>query len=383
MRRGLVAVLIAPALSVLPAYGVEPAGDLTVHGRGYGHGRGMSQYGAQGAALAGLSAARILDFYYPGTTTRRVTGLVRIHITADTTASLKVATVSGLRVRDLSAGAAWALPAGMTMWQIDAYGNHQTRLSGYHAPSKRWVAGRIFRGMAQFEGAVAIPLVMPSGAKRWYRGALRTADRAGANLDTLNVLTLEQYLRGVVPREALLTWRPAALQAQAVAARTYAVYHRDRSSRRDYDLCDTTACQVYGGQAVEEGSTDRAIAATAGLIRTHRGSPIIAEFSSSNGGFTASGPLPYQTAKADPYDGYRGNGNRNSAWVVKVRRSRVEAAFGVGRLRRIEVIARNGHGAWGGRALTVRVTGSSGRKTFTGDQVRFKLGLRSAWFAVG
>ncbi|MEU4608439.1 SpoIID/LytB domain-containing protein [Kribbella sp. NPDC023972] len=103
-------------------------------------------------------------------------------------------------------------------------------------------------------------------------------------------MSLERYLRGVVPREALSTWLRATLQAQAVAARTYSVYHRNQAVWRAYDLCDTTACQVCGGYDSEQASTNTAIAATAGQIRLYEGKPIMAEFSSSNGGATAAGP---------------------------------------------------------------------------------------------
>lgn len=383
---GSVALLMATTLLVPPVPVAVSAADLVIYGRGYGHGRGMSQYGAQGAALAGKSSTEIMNFYYPGTTRAQASGVIRIHITADTTDGLRVMAVNGLRIRDLGDGTVWTLPRtpNITSWSIDPYGTSRTRLRYYWAPTKRWAVwgGRsIFKGMAQFEGPAVTALVLPSGRQVGYRGALRTADRRGSGLDTINVVPLESYLRGVVPREAITSWRPAALQAQAVAARTYSAYHRRLRAKRDYDLCDTVSCQVYGGYGAEVGSTDEAIADTAGVIRISGGVPVIAEFSASSGGQTAPGDEPYQVAKADPYDGHPGN--PHNTWKVTVKRSTAERVFGVGTIRRIVVSSRNGYGEWGGRALRVQVTGSDGVRTFTGEQVRYKLRLRSTWFNFG
>jgi stage II sporulation protein D len=223
--------------------------------------------------------------------------------------------------------------------------------------------------------------VLPSGAVRKYRGALRAVDVSGTHLDTVNVVSLEYYLRGVVPREALSSWRPAALQAQAVAARTYSVFHRSRAARKAYDLCDTTSCQVYGGYDSEKASTNTAIAATAGQVRLYKGKPIIAEFSSSNGGATATGEVPYQVMKADSWDAYPGNGNPNVTWAVTRTAAEVQAVFDVGSIRSLRVLKRTGIGPAGGRALTVEAVGSKGRRVLTADQVRIRLHLRSGWIA--
>lgn len=371
-------------------YWIPPAGDLVVHGRGFGHGRGMSQYGAQGAAIAGRTATQILDFYYPGTATTTVSGAMRIWLTADTTASIKVKPATGLKVRDLGDNAVFTLPvsSSITQWAIDPYSTNRTRVSYYYAPQRRWIywaaGGRsVLRGMAQFEGPPVTFLILPDGSSKPYRGALRAADRSGSELDTLNVLGLDLYVRGVVPKEAITSWRPAALQAQAIAARTYSVSRRDAAvaAGKDYDLCDTVSCQVYGGYAGEVASTNSAVAATAGRIRTYAGRPILAEFSSSNGGYTAPGPVAYQVGKADPYDGYPGNGNPNHSWTVTLNRATVQANLGVGTLRRIRVDDRNGLGTWGGRVISATAVGSAGSRTLTGEQMRFALGVRSAWFS--
>ena len=209
-----------------------------------------------------------------------------------------------IRVRDLAAGKVYTLPKAATrnQWSIDPYGDHGTKVSSFDAKTRKWTLWKTFAGMTQFEGAAVIGLVLPSGAVRRYRGALRAVDVSGTHLDTVNVVSLEYYLRGVVPREALSSWRPAALQAQAVAARTYSVFHRNRATGKAYDLCDTTSCQVYGGVDKEVASTNDAVQATAQEILTFNGEPAFTQFSASSGGWTSAGGFPYLPTKADPWD---------------------------------------------------------------------------------
>ncbi|MFF0269245.1 SpoIID/LytB domain-containing protein [Kribbella sp. NPDC004536] len=389
MRKRVIAAVVlsstvvsttAHAREITPAAALP---DTAITGRGFGHGRGLSQYGAQGAALAGKSVKQILDFYYPGTTTGKATGSIRVRISADTTDGVRVAAVNGLAVRSMATGKVYTLPKASTInqWSIDPNGEHGTELNSYNATTKKWTLYKTFTGMAQFEGAAVIGLILPSGAVRRYRGVLRAIDVDGAHLDTVNVLPLEYYLRGVVPREAVTSWRPAALQAQAVAARTYSVFHRNRATARAYDLCDTTSCQVYGGYDDEETSTNNAIAATAGQIRLYNGKPIIAEFSSSNGGATAAGDAPYQLTKVDGWDAYPRNGNPNVTWKVTRTAAELQAVFQVGTIRYVRVLKRTGVGPGGGRALTVQAVGSRGSRVLTADQVRIRLHLRSSWIS--
>jgi len=376
---------ITPLTASAETYWVEPAGDLTVFGRGFGHGRGMSQYGAQGAALAGKTSSYILDFYYPGTTSTTVpaTTTIRVRITADTTPYVAVLPATGLKARIAGTENARMLPVAtsITQWAIRPHGEHATQVYYYSTTSKSWTLWWTVDGMTEFTGAAVTKLVLPDGSAVPYRGTLRAADRDGTDLDTLNVLSGDYYLRGVVPKEALTSWKPAALQAQAVAARTYAISRRNAAIKagRDYDLCDTQHCQVYWGYAAEAASTNDAVVATANQVRTYNGKPILAEFSSSNGGYTAPGPVPYQVAKADPYDDYPHNGNPYASWTRSVDRATAQSRLGVGIIKLMTVLQRNGYGTWGGRLESLRATGTTTTKDFTGDQLRLLLGLRSTW----
>jgi SpoIID/LytB domain protein len=382
---------VIPALGAVAEAGSQQVGATTISGRGYGHGRGMSQYGSQGAALAGRSATQILDFYYPGTTTGALFTTLRVRIVADTTDGVRVTATPGLRFRDVATGRVWPLPvsASKDHWSIEPYGEHGTRLRSYDVTTRAWTTWRspdgrtAFTAMGQFEGPPVIPLILPTNERVLYRTALRSADTAGVHLDTINHIPLETYLRGVVPLESPASWQPAALQAQSVAARTYAAYHRSQAGARSYDLCDTTACQVYGGYNAEVASTNAAILASSGQIRLYGNQPIIAEYSASNGGATVAGGPAYQVLKADPWDGYPGNRNPYLDWSTPRSASTLQSAFGVGALDSLRVLTRTGVGPWGGRVLTVEVVGSTGRKVLTGDEVRRRLDLRTDLFRLG
>ena len=198
-KRAIAVVVLASTVisATAEARQIDPAAvpDTTISGRGFGHGRGMSQYGAQGAAIAGKSVQQILDFYYPGTTTGKATGSIRVRITADTTDGIRVGTVNHLKVRDLKAGKVYTLPKASTrnQWSIDPYGDHGTKVSSFDAKTRKWTLWKTFTGMTQFEGAAVTGLILPSGAVRRYRGALRAVDVSGTHLDTVNVVSLEYY----------------------------------------------------------------------------------------------------------------------------------------------------------------------------------------------
>ena len=137
-----------------------------------------------------------------------------------------------------------------------------------------------------------------AGAKR-VRGELKLRARNGG-VAVINVLGLEEYLRGVVPAEMGPRAFPAieALKAQAVAARTYAVAHLGEYEASGYDICDSQLCQVYGGVDLEHPLTDQAVRETAGEVAVYGGEPIDAMYHSTCGGRTedAADVLPERAA---------------------------------------------------------------------------------------
>lgn len=135
-----------------------------------------------------------------------------------------------------------------------------------------------------------------------YRGRLEVFANTRGTLTVVNVVPLEDYVRGVVPNELSPGGWPEleALKAQAVAARTYAVSNLGRFGSEGFDLTPDTRSQVYGGRSTEHPLTDRAVSETRGRVATYKGVPINALYTSTCGGRTEDAenifggpPVPY------------------------------------------------------------------------------------------
>jgi stage II sporulation protein D len=228
-----------------------------------------------------------------------------------------------------------------------------------------------------------VPLVFAQRA--WYRGNLDLIPGDGGTVTAVNVLPLEEYLFGVVPGEMPASWEREALKAQAIAARTYALHNLGKESKKGYDLCGTTHCQVYEGAAVEVASTNEAVANTAGEYLAFDGKPIQAYFHASSGGYTDnagdiwSQDLPYIRAVAD-FD----QASPRHVWHLTYSESQVAAALdkigvNIGRVLEIAPQERTSIG----RVKTVRAKGTGGSATFEASKLRFAIGLHSTFFNVG
>ena len=159
-----------------------------------------------------------------------------------------------------------------------------------------------------------------------YYGAFRFDRKtAGSGQMTIvNPVRLDDYIKGVVPYEMSASWPIEALKAQAVCARSYALSHINSSHQRNYnfDLCDTTDCQVYQG-VYKSGTSDkvnRAVEETSGVTLTYNGKYCDAVYSSSNGGASESAAnvwgseIPYLVGKEDPYEAYLADSIPNYEW---------------------------------------------------------------------
>jgi len=143
-----------------------------------------------------------------------------------------------------------------------------------------------------------------------FRGVIELT-RSGAGISVVNHVSLDDYLRGI--SEVPVSWPLEAQKAQAIAARTYALYELGRKVNASYkaagaDICATDACQVYAGLTKERRAGSEAWSAavdqTSGQVLIYNGAPIAAKYSSSNGGQTVSGGQPYLRATDDPDDRY-------------------------------------------------------------------------------
>jgi SpoIID/LytB domain protein len=223
----------------------------------------------------------------------------------------------------------------------------------------------------------------PGTGARIYQGDL-VAQPDG---QTQNLVALEDYVDGVVPAESPVSWASqggeAALEAQAVAARSYALATVATSGV----ICDDTACQMYTGLPDQYGLTaDAAVAATAGQVLycgTSKacgppGSVALTEYSASTGGFTAGGAFPPVPDLGDSVAA-----NPVHTWTVEIPVGQVEVAFpSIGALQAIDVTQRNGLGQIGGRVEEMLVVGGAGSVNLTGDQFAADFSLRSDWFEV-
>jgi len=207
---------------------------------------------------------------------------------------------------------------------------------------------------------------------RRYRGDLRLLVRDGRIL-AINQLGIETYLPSVVGSEMPSKWPLAALQAQAVAARTYAL--RQRGSKGDFDVRATVSSQVYKGIESETASTLKAVATTRSLVLVHGGRLINAVFHSSSGGATEpSGEvwrtqLPYLVSVAD-HDDHSPVHRWNQRFDALELRRRFQETGGVNQL---SVLATSSTG----RVRSARIQGPRGSLVLTGRELRQRLGLKS------
>lgn len=375
---GLCAIPAEASQTVSESYVVPSDGNVRLTGHGFGHGRGMSQYGARGAARKGLTHRQILAFYYPGTTLGTTSGTIRVLLSADTDNDVRVVPASGLRVREVASGKTYALPAKARnkTWRLRTVSGRTTLEYDNGAWRAYKPSGRQLTGDVEFYRSGSLVLRI-SGTTRAYRGTLRLS-----RSDTVNVLRLDDYVKGVVPREMPTSWEVAAVRAQAVAARTYAAFDRAAHPTRHYQTCDTTSCQVYGGVASEDSRGTAAVTATANQVLTHGGKPAFTQFGSSSGGWTVAGNMPYLVAKADPYDNH--SGNPVHTWTTTLSRAAIQRAWpSLGTLERVVVKRRDGRGDWKGRVEQLVLDGSRSNVTVTGTAFRSTFGLRSAWFRFG
>jgi len=404
------------ALATYPApasYPVPASGSFAVAGHGAGHGHGLSQYGAQGAGLHGVALAPLLSHYYPGTALGSLPDSpLRVLLTA-TVAPAGVLVVSpavGLTATNTASGRRAVLPAGPVLWRAVRTADGRSHLQALAGATAAWTESTLLGGAGAgplaFSSAGTVRLwpaartqtdvrALPSRA---YRGRLELRPTPTGTA-VLDVLPMESYLRAVVPRESSSSWPDVTLQAQAVAARSYAANKRAAyATSRYFDVYDSTADQVFGGTtaytaagtatALEVASTDRAIAATAAKALLYAGRPAFTQFSSSDGGWSADGGAPYLTASADPWErAYSTNPYKD--WGASIGAARLEDAAGRphGWLTRLTVTSRDGHGDWGGRVLLVRLDhvgpdGSVASVVLSGSAVQRAGGLHSTYFTV-
>ncbi len=299
MRRLCPAIaVVAVCVACVGAPKGARAATLEISGAGYGHGVGMSQYGAYGFARRGHDYRFILRHYYTGTALGRVDPARTVRVLLS--GNLAAATFSG------------ASRAGGR--SLDPRRAYQVRRRGLTRLELRTAAGRslgTFSGPLRATGGQPLRLAgrALNGLRDGrYRGALEFRPAFFGGVNAINAVALDDYVRGVVAGEMPPSWSPAALQAQSVAARTYAI--TTSKGGDGWDQYADTRSQVYGGISAETPNTDRAVAETSGHVVTYRGAPVVTYFFSTSGGRTedvenvwaGAARSPWLRSVEDPYD---------------------------------------------------------------------------------
>jgi stage II sporulation protein D len=213
---------------------------------------------------------------------------------------------------------------------------------------------------------------------RPYRGIVEIRRTASGRLTVINELDLEEYLYGVVRSEMDPRWPPEALRAQAVAARSLAVYSAGRYAAEGYDVRATTDSQVYGGVPAEDPRTTAAVDATRGQVILYNGRAVFAAFHADSGGATENsefvwgGVIPHLRGVQDPHS----RDAPNHQWTLRLDFGTIEAALQrAGRpvtgLQRVEIVATSPSA----RVMTLRLVTATGTVDVRGTDFRTAIGV--------
>jgi stage II sporulation protein D len=376
-------------------------GGFLFRGHGNGHGLGMSQWGARGRAAAGQDDRKILGTYYTGARveSRDTSGSVRVALTDDPIDLARPwprlfgplpfvagpVTVDGLPQLQVGPGSALG---------FDTNTNNQAVVFTLAADGTRGspvVISRPLSIRAAGPAGIRTNLMQVMGGdfrsgaeQRRYDGVLQIIPKGRATVLPVNVLPLEEYLKGVVPAEMPPYWGVEALKAQAIAGRTFAI--RKLGSGGDFDLRASESDQAYSGLTDQRPDSTAAVEGTRGQVLTYQGQLITAFYMASDGGHTESseyrfvgwdhGPqlrsrLGYLSGIADSFD-------HAPAWqvgpftIAGAATILRDAGHDLGdRLLGIDVLQKDPSG----RLVGVRLRGSSRSVEVSGPTLRAWFGL--------
>ena len=361
------AIVLAAVLCLLAVPATASAKKWVVKGAGYGHGVGMSQYGAYGYAKHGFTYPTILAHYYTGTTLGSTTNpTIRV---------LLRPYVQSVSFRGASSACGVGVKPGKT------YVARRKGGTGIYLRTKKGRKVLTCSGPLSATGPGPVSLL----GKGSYDGSLLIlASSAPGKVSAINYVPLEEYVKGVVPKELPASWPAEALKAQAVAARSYALSTAVRGT--SFDQYDDTRSQVYGGASAETTKTNAAVDATAGQVVMYAGRVAQTYFFSTSGGHTennefsslafGSTPIPYLRGVDDPYEADAGSPYEH--WKRKFSLGRMNAALSGlvrGKLKNIVVTQRGSSP----RIVHANLIGTRGTTTVDGPDLRDALGLPDTW----
>ena len=409
-KRFSVAMTAALCLTFLPLTNSAAAvpENFSFTGSGYGHGVGMSQIGARAKALAGETATTILNYYYSGTKIETATDsqILRINIghllkstkiRSDSTGA-KLQLFAGALSETQTAEAILTLPSKTTL-NIDLSSSNLNISTTRSSKTTPFTSGKIFTlrwsGTRYMDGTPTVISVTTNALVNKYRyGQLQfrvIKDKLlGNRLEIINSVRLQdEYLWGI--GEVPSSWPLAALQAQAIASRTYAL-------AKSLKIRTACSCHLYGSisdqsfvgyskesEAIYGQFWKSAVDSTVGQIITYAGLPITAYFSSSTGGATETSEhawgtaTPYTLSVPDTASADIKLNPKFATWSRQITQSVIAAAFLLPDVVSLQVLSLNPVGT----VDQIQATSSTGATAvLTGETFRSRSKLPSAWFSI-
>ena len=403
----LVSVLLA---IYLPAASAELPSQISITGKGYGHGVGMSQIGARGLALRGDTATAIMNYYFPGSEVVALPDdqILRVNIGHQlTSASLKSNSpgmslqllagdgiepqfLSVLSDKDSVKLSVVGNQVGITTSQVGI----TTILTPVDQLTIRWSGTRYLSGINSI-----ISLTHTSKTKSYRYGQLQVKvvkdAKLGNRLEIVNQVRLhDEYLWGI--SEVPSSWPAAALEAQAIASRSYAMSKVGKVQKScDCELYSSITDQNFAGFAKEAepkwgavwkaAVTRTSITETSGLTVTRNLLPIRTYFGSSTGGVTETSAnawgtdVGYTFSVPDPWSLDPKLNPSYFTWKREISQALLAAAFGLPDLASLKIIALNQTGT----VKQIEGKSSAGKKVkLSGETFRSRCKLPSTWFAL-
>ena len=229
-----------------------------------------------------------------------------------------------------------------------------------------------------------------SGNEKKYRGGLEFLNVGNGLMTVINFLTVDDYVKGVVPREVPASWHIEALKAQAVCARNYSITNKNKHKSENFDVCTTVHCQVYGGFDAEKASTNNAVDATAGEYLKYEGKLAQTLFSSSTGGHTGNAKyvwgndIPYLRGVANDFETPADNPRytwTKTLTTEQIELKLIEKNIAIGSIKTIT----SKIDETTGQVYELTINGTNGSHTFKNDGTRGCFGsdvLLSQFYAV-
>jgi SpoIID/LytB domain protein len=412
-KKSLIAVVISLAISpiaLLPnaANAETVPATFAFQGSGYGHGVGMSQIGARAKALAGESATAILQYYYTGTIVETVTDtqILRINV-GNLLTSAKLRSDSKGAELQLFAGDLGETQTATPLLTFPSKTSLNLNLSdGLIAISttrgsvtKEITTGGNFTlrwsGTRYQDGTPAvISLTTNNATKRYRHGQISLKvirdKKLGKRIAIINSVRLQdEYLWGI--GEVPSSWPTQALDAQAIASRTYALAKSTKiRSACDCHLYATISDQNFAGYSKESEPRfgelwKAAVNRTAGAVITYAGTPITAYFSSSSGGTTETSEhawgtaTPYTVSVPDSASVDITFNPRFASWTREISQAVIAQAFLLPDVIALSVLSINPAGSV---ALIQAISSDGSFAVLRGETFRSRSKLPSAWFSL-